>query len=146
MKKILACTAVFVLGLGTSALADTIGPNESTSCKDANAIEVQTAQVAPEYNDKFGYTTNNRGTASLVVWKSSNFTTVPLTLGPNDSNKTIVATDKGRTGIGVRGEMGRQKVKLTHQPAFSRGDSIGDISGLVKFTNVGPVPVTIKCK
>jgi hypothetical protein len=41
--------------------------------------------------------------------------------------------------------MGAGKVTLISQPGFSRGDSIGDISGLVKITNTGAVPVTVIC-
>jgi len=34
---------------------------------------------------------------------------------------------------------------LTSQNNFSRGDSIGDISGLVKITNTGQTAVTVTC-
>ena len=40
---------------------------------------------------------------------------------------------------------GRNKVVLSSQPGFSRGDSIGDISGLVKITNNGSNPVSVTC-
>ena len=39
-------------------------------------------------------------------------------------------TDGGRTGLPQRGGMGEHKITLTSQNNFSRGDSIGDISGL----------------
>lgn len=146
MKKIALLTALCVVAFSGSAIADTIKPGESTSCNDAKQITVEVAKIPNKANEDFGYTSNDRGTANLVVWKSSNATTVPLTLGPNDSNETQIEEDHGKVGIGVRGEMGRNKVVLTHQPAFSRGDSIGDISGLVKFTNTGTNPVTITCE
>ena len=79
------------------------------------------------------------------IWKSSNFTTVPVTLGPNDSNASVVGSDGGRTGVPSRGTNGLKKVTLTKQTAFSRGDSIGDISGLVKITNTGTNAVTVTC-
>ena len=41
--------------------------------------------------------------------------------------------------------MGRSKVVLTCQPAFSRSDSIGDISGQVTITNPGTNPVSVAC-
>jgi len=41
--------------------------------------------------------------------------------------------------------MGRNKVVLTGQNNFSRGDSIGDISGEVRITNVGTVNMNVTC-
>ncbi|MCA9484699.1 MAG: hypothetical protein KC553_13280 [Nitrospina sp.] len=145
MKKVLIITALYVAGLAVSAQAGTINPGESTECKDANSITVQVADIPNQANEKFGYTSNDRGTGSLVVWKSANATTVPLTLGPADDNRSLNAEDHGKTGIGVMGSMGRSKVVLTRQNAFSRGDSIGDIAGLVRFTNTGTNPVSVAC-
>ncbi|GJL77517.1 MAG: hypothetical protein NPINA01_05060 [Nitrospinaceae bacterium] len=146
MKKILLLTAIFIASLSVSAFAGQINTGQSASCKDANSIDISVVKTAQEFKDKFGYTTNDRGTANLVVWKSSNYTTVPITLGPNDDHRSINATDHGKTGIEVMGTMGPAKVALTKQPFFSRGDSIGDISGTVKITNTGTVPVTVDCK
>lgn len=67
MKKIFALTAVLVLGLGTAAFAGTIGPGESASCNNANSITLEVATIPNESNDKFGYTSNDRGTGNLVV-------------------------------------------------------------------------------
>jgi len=145
MKKIVITAALASL-LAAPAFAGTITEGQQASCKDANAITIEVATIDNTSNDKYGYTSNDRGTANLVVWKSSNFTTVPLTLGPNDSNATVTSTDHGLTGIGPRGSMGQSKVTLTRQPEFSRGDSIGDISGEVRITNVGTNPVTVTCQ
>ena len=145
MKKEFALTVMFVAGLAFSANATEINNGQMAKCNDAKSITLETAVVANATADKFGYTDNDRGTASVNVWKSSNFTTVSVTMGPNDSNQTLVSTDHGLTGIAQRGEMGVKKLTLTSQPYFSRGDSIGDISGLVKITNTGPVPVTVIC-
>jgi hypothetical protein len=57
----------------------------------------------------------------------------------------MVGSDKGKTGFPARGSMGRNKVVLTHQTSFSRGDSIGDISGKVTITNTGTNPVSVAC-
>lgn len=146
MKKIALLTALCMAAFSGSAIAGSIKPGESTSCNDAKQITIEVDKIQNKAGEDFGYTSNDRGTANLVVWKSSTATTVPLTLGPNDENKTKISTDKGKVGIGVMGSMGRNKVVLTGQPAFSRGDSIGDISGLVKFTNTGTNPVTITCQ
>jgi hypothetical protein len=145
MKKIVM-TAALVCLWGSSALAGTITQGQQATCKDANSIAIEVQTIANESKDKFGYTSNDRGTANLVVWKSSNFTTIPLTLGPNDNNATVVGADHGLTGLESRGSMGVNKVVLTKQPAFSRGDSIGDISGEVRITNVGLVPVSVTCQ
>ena len=145
MKKVFALTVVFIAGLAFSANAAEISNGQMVKCNDAKSITLEAAKVAPATTDKFGYTDNDRGTANLSVWKSSSFTTGPITLGPNDSNKTVVPTDKGKTGLPSRGTMGASKVTLVSQPFFSRGDSIGDISGLVKITNTGAIPVTVIC-
>lgn len=145
MKKVLIISALFVAGMAVSAQAGTINPGESTECNNANSITVEVAKIANVTGGKHGYSTNDRGTGNLVVWKSLSATTVPLTLGPADSNHSLNATDHGKTGIGVMGSMGRSKVVLTKQNAFSRGDSIGDISGLVRFTNNGTNPVSVTC-
>lgn len=145
MKKILLLSAIFVASTSVAAIAGTINPGQSTSCKDANAIELEVVKTAPEYSGKFGHTTNDRGTANLVVWKSSNYSTIPISLGPNDNNRVANATDK-TTGLAPKGGMGASKVVLSSQPQFSRGDSIGDISGTVKITNTGAIGVTVNCK
>ena len=95
--------------------------------------------------DSHWYSTNDRGTGNVVVWKSSNATTVPISLGPNDDNRSMNGTDKGKTGSARMGTMGRSKVVLTSQNNFSRGDSIGDISGKVTITNTGTNPVSVAC-
>ncbi|PIQ95398.1 MAG: hypothetical protein COV67_15025 [Nitrospinae bacterium CG11_big_fil_rev_8_21_14_0_20_56_8] len=145
MKKILFFTLICFVSFVVSAQAKEVKTGESVSCKDAKSIEISVAQIAGEFNDKNGYTSNDRGTANLVVWKSSNFTTVPLTLGPADNNMSVVGADQGHTGLAPRGSMGKDKVVLTHQPEFSRGDSIGDISGEVRITNTGTNAVNIDC-
>lgn len=145
MKKVFALTVMFVAGLAFSANAAMISNGQTAKCNDAKSITLEVAKVAHMTNDKFGYTGNDRGSANLSIWKSSNFTTIPIALGPNDNNASLNATDGGRTGLPQRGGMGASKVTLNSQPVFSRGDSIGDISGLVKITNTGAIPVTVTC-
>ncbi len=145
MKKVILISALWLAGLAVSAQAGTIGPGESAECNNANSITIEVGNIPNQANEAFGYTSNDRGTANLVVWKSKNATTIPLTLGPADDNRSVVGADHGKTGLDRKGSMGRHKVVLTKQPAFSRGDSIGDISGLVRFTNTGTNPVTITC-
>ncbi len=147
MKKILLLTAIFIASTSVAAFAGTINPGQSTSCKDASAIQLEVVKTAPAFGGKNGFTTNDRGTGNLVVWKSSNYTTIPISLGPNDNNQAMNGTDKGRTGLsGPMGGMGASKVVLKHENNFSRGDSIGDISGTVKITNTGTVGVMVNCK
>ena len=145
MKKIFALTALFVAGLAVSANAGQINNGQMAKCNDAKSITLEAAKVAHATSDKYGFTGNDRGSANLSIWKSSNFTTIPITLGPNDSNDSLNSTDHGKTGIPQRGGMGKGKVTLVSQNNFSRGDSIGDISGLVKITNTGVNAVTVTC-
>ena len=145
MKKVTLLTVVLFAGFTATAFAGTIKTGQTAACQDAKSITISVAKIANKAGGKFGYTTNDRGTGNVVVWKSANATTVPITLGPNDDNRSINATDKGKTGIPVMGSMGRNKVVLTGQNNFSRGDSIGDISGKVTVTNTGTNPVTVAC-
>ena len=145
MKKIFALTIAFIAGIALTANAGSIAPGQMTKCNDAKSITLETKGPANTTSGKWGFTSNDRGGANVVVWKSSNFTTVPITLGPNDNNISVNGTDGGRTGLPQRGGMGKHKVTLTRQGAFSRGDSIGDISGLVKITNTGTNAVTVTC-
>ena len=146
MKKVTLLTVVLFAGFVATASAGDIKTGQTASCTNANSITIAVAKIANKANSSdFGYTTNDRGTGNVVVWKSSNATTVPITLGPNDDNRSLNSTDKGKTGIPVMGSMGRNKVVLTSPPAFSRGDSIGDISGKVTITNTGTNPVSVVC-
>lgn len=146
MKKVTLLTVVLFAAFSATAFAGNIKTGQTATCNNAKSITIAVAKIANTADAKdFGYTTNDRGTGSVNVWKSSNATTVPISLGPNDSNHSVVATDHGKTGIGTRGSMGRAKVVLTSQPSFSRGDSIGDISGKVTVTNTGTNPVTVAC-
>ena len=145
MKKIFVLTVVFIAGYALVANAGQINPGQTAKCNDAKSITFETAGAANDAGGKDGFTTNDRGGANLSIWKSSNFTTIPITLGPNDNNDSLNGTDKGKTCLPQRGGMGKSKVTLVSQPEFSRGDSIGDISGLVKITNTGSIPVTVIC-
>ena len=145
MKKIFALTIAFIAGIALTANAGSIAPGQMTKCNDAQSITLENAGPANKGDLKFGYTSNDRGGANVSIWKSSNLTTIPVSLGPNDDNNSLNGTDGGRTGLPQRGGMGKHKVTLTSQKAFSRGDSIGDISGLVKITNTGTNAVTVTC-
>jgi len=168
MKKIFALTAAFVACTAFNASAGTINTNQTVSCNDAKTITLEVADIAPEMKDANGFTSNDRGSANVVVWKSSNFTTIPIALGGKGDNNAAKrgqgkltkfkckdttqcipgAIDNISAGVHERfyGNVpGKNKVVLTQQPEFSRGDSIGDISGLVKITNSGTNPVTITC-
>ena len=146
MKKVSLLTVVLFAALTASAYAGSINTGQTATCNNAKSITIEVAKIANNANaSDFGYTTNDRGTGNVVVWKSSNATTVPITLGPNDDNRSVVGGDHGKTGLDRMGSMGRNKVVLTSQPAFSRGDSIGDISGKVTITNTGTNPVSVSC-
>ena len=113
MKKIFALTIAFIAGIALTANAGSITPGQMTKCTDAKSITLETAGPANKGDLKFGYTSNDRGGANVVIWKSSNLTTIPISLGPNDNNDSLNGTDGGRTGLPQRGGMGKHKVTLT---------------------------------
>ena len=145
MKKVTLLTVVLFAGFTATAFAASIKTGQTTACNNAKSITIAVAKISNTTGGKYGYTTNDRGTGNVVVWKSSNATTVPISLGPNDDNRSVNGTDKGKTGLARMGSMGRSKVVLTGQNNFSRGDSIGDISGKVTITNTGTNPVSVAC-
>ena len=150
-------TAVSVLCLTTLAFAGSLAPGASMTCNDAKSIKLASA----------GSNAEDRANANFVLWKSSNFTTIPITLGPSDTNGLVNnasgnkkdshfkckdttqcipgAVDGGATHVRPMWTKGRQSVTLTSQNNFSRGDSIGDISGEVRITNTGTVKANVTC-
>lgn len=127
MKKfaILLVASFSVTCFAASAFAGSIQPGEQTSCKDANSITLEASSKA-----------------DAVIWKSSNFTTVPITFGPDEDNG--FEGDR-HVGMASKHSKGRSSVTLTRQENFSRGDSIGDISGEVRITNTGTGPINVNC-
>ena len=127
------------------------------TCNDAKSIKLESA----------GTHAHDRANANFVLWKSSNFTTIPISLGPSDTmnfktgaaGNTKVsrfkckdttqcvpgAIDSAPPGVREMSSKGRKSVTLGGQSNFSRGDSIGDISGEVRITNTGTVPGNVTC-
>lgn len=127
MKK-LAYVGMAVLGMAltSTAFAGELKPGDKTSCNNASSITLEA-----------------KAPADAVIWKSSNFTTIPIALGPGEENSLA-----GGRGVDMADKhtMGREKVVLTKQESFSRGDSIGDISGEVRITNTGHAPIQVSCQ
>ncbi|MFQ5672688.1 MAG: hypothetical protein ACE5G9_06300 [Nitrospinales bacterium] len=134
MKKSILTALVTLVALCfvASAFAGTVAPGQQTTCNDAKSITLTAS----------GSDAKDRSNANATVWKSSNFTTVPITLGPTEHNSL---EGDGGVGMSDKHTMGRKSVTLVHQPNFSRGDSIGDISGEVRITNTGSVNLDIVC-
>ena len=150
-------TAVSVLCLTTLAFAGSLAPGASVTCNDAKSIKLASA----------GSNATDRANANFVIWKSSNFTTIPISVGPSDMNGLVNngagnkkdshfkckdttqcipgAVDGGATHVRPMWSKGRQSVTLIGQSNFSRGDSIGDISGEVRITNTGTVKANVTC-
>jgi hypothetical protein len=135
MKKIaiLFVVSVCVFAFCSTAFAGTIKPGQKTSCKDANSITLESNGTS---------SAGDRANANAVIWKSANATTVPISLGPGEHNGM-----SGERGVGMANKevVGTNKVTLTKQDNFSRGDSIGDISGEVRITNTGTIPINVTC-
>ncbi len=135
MRKLTLVLLVGVLALyfASTASAGTIKPGQKTSCTNAGSITLEAAGSS----DK-----GDRGNANAVIWKSANATTIPISLGPTEHNG--FEGDR-HVGMANKHSMGHQKVTLTKQTEFSRGDSIGDISGEVRITNTGTVDINVSC-
>jgi len=135
MRKLALFTILSIVALcfAASAYAGTLKPGQNTICNNASTITLEADGTSSQ---------GDRGNANAVIWKSSNATTVPISLGPTDDQGF-----KGERGVGMADKfsMGRNKVVLHHQNNFSRGDSIGDISGEVRITNTGTVNMNVTC-
>tara|TARA_B100000686_G_C16698453_1_gene921946 strand:- start:1115 stop:1525 length:411 start_codon:yes stop_codon:yes gene_type:complete len=136
MKKsvLILVAVVTTLCFVASVSAATLKPGDKTTCNNAKSITF-TAEGASSAAD--------RTNANAVVWKSSNFTTVPVTLGPGGHSGFKGAR---KVGMSDKHSMGRKSVTFNSQPNFSRGDSIGDISGEVRITNTGTTSMSVSCK
>ena len=150
-------TAVSVLCLTTLAFAGSLAPGASMTCNDAKSIKLASA----------GSNATDRANANFVLWKSSNATTIPISLGPSDTSGLVGnssgnsketkfkckdttqcvpgAIDNSASGVRPMHSKGRASVTLTGQSNFSRGDSIGDISGEVRITDTGTVKANVTC-
>ena len=150
MKKfaLVAFLTIVSVCFAASAFAGAVAPGGKTSCNNAKSITLEAAGSS---------TAGDRINANAVIWKSSNATTIPITLGGGDQglpggafgNKKDNLTKKGWMASAInmseKHSMGAKKVVLTGQTNFSRGDSIGDISGEVRITNTGTVPINVTC-
>jgi hypothetical protein len=135
MRKLMLFTIVSIVALcfAASAYAGTLKPGQKTSCNNASKITLESAGSS---------SAGDRGNANAVIWKSSNATTVPISLGPTDHQG--FSGDR-HVGMADKHSMGRKTVVLSRQNNFSRGDSIGDISGEVRITNTGTVDLNVTC-
>ena len=139
MRKFVLFTIITVIALcfAASAYAGTLKPGQKSTCNNAKSITLEASGTS---------TKGDRGNANAVVWLSSNAITVPISLGPSD-HQAFKAGAAGAKFVGIRSfhSMGRKKVVLTSQNNFSRGDSIGDISGEVRITNTGTINLNVTC-
>ena len=141
MKKlaIVLFVAIASLCLVNYALAGSVAPGGMAKCNNAKSITVEAG--AGDAVD--------RGSANGYLWKSSNFTTVPFTLAPKD-HQGFAGNGGGAAGnkqvkMPSKHSMGHKSVTFKKANNFSRGDSIGDISGEVRIHNTGTVPVSVTC-
>ena len=150
MKKLalVMLVAVSVFCLAATAFAGSLAPGASMKCNGASSITMTANGSHPE----------DRTNASATMWKSSNFTTIPITLGAgedqnfpaggahgNANNIKKGGTFSSAVNMSNKYSKGQKSVTLKGQSNFSRGDSIGDIGGEVRITNTGTVGIDIKC-
>ena len=141
MKKLAIVLLVTIASfcLAASAFAGSVAPGGSAKCNNAKSIKIEAT----------GGDAVDRGSANGFLWKSSNFTTVPFTLAPKDhqgfSTNGGGAAGNKQVKMSNKHEMGHKSVTFKSQNNFSRGDSIGDISGEVRIHNTGTVAVNVSC-
>ncbi len=112
-------------------------PGQKTTCNNAKSITLEASGTSSQAD---------RGNANAVIWLSSSAITNAISLGPTDHQYfKSGAAGAGKAGIRSFHSMGRKKVVLHQQTNFSRGDSIGDISGEVRITNTGTVNMNVTC-
>ena len=140
MKKtaliLMVLAASFFFVASVFAGGANLKPGDKTSCNDAKSITFTVN----------GSNGGDRTNGNLWVWKSSNATTVPVTIGPGEDHG-LPNGSKGaaKTGMSNKYTKGRKSVTFFSQPNFSRGDSIGDISGEVRIVNTGTNSVAVAC-
>lgn len=136
MKKLglIAFVAFVALCFTASAFAasSTLNPGAKTSCNNANSISLEIS----------GKSASDRGNANATLWRSANYITQAVTISQGENYSF-----EGDRGVGIpnKHNMGASKVTFNKEPNFSRGDSIGDISGEVRITNTGTVPIKVSC-
>ena len=141
MKKLAIVLLVTVASfcLAASAFAGSVAPGGAAKCNNAKSIKIEAT----------GGDAVDRGSANGFLWKSSNFTTVPFTLAPKDhqgfSTNGGGAAGNKQVKMSNKHSMGHKAVTFKSQNNFSRGDSIGDISGEVRIHNTGTVAVNVSC-
>lgn len=139
MRKLVLFTIISVVAFcfAASAYAGTLKPGQKTTCNNAKKITLEVVGNSSK---------GDRSNGNAVIWRSATATTDAITLGPGDHNQfKSGAAGAKKTGIRSFHSMGRKKVVLTSQNNFSRGDSIGDISGEVRITNVGTINLNVTC-
>ncbi|MZG30803.1 MAG: hypothetical protein F3741_08365 [Nitrospinae bacterium] len=141
MKKLAMVLIVTVASfcLTSTAFAADLAPGQTAKCNNAKSITLENT----------GGGDIDRGEGNASIWKSSNFTTVPISLSPNANNgfpgNGGGAAGNAKVHMSSKHSMGAKKVVLSSQPEFSRGDSIGDISGEVRITNTGTTNLSVSC-
>ncbi|MFQ5443712.1 MAG: hypothetical protein ACE5EK_03750 [Nitrospinales bacterium] len=136
MKKLvlIAFVAIVAVCFTASAFAgtNTLNPGAKTSCNNANSITLEIA----------GKSGSDRGNANATLWRSANYITQAVTISQGEHYG--FAGDR-KVGMPDKSSKGASKVTFGKQNNFSRGDSIGDISGEVRITNTGTVPIKVSC-
>ncbi len=135
MRKLVLFTIISVVALcfAASAYAGTLKPGQKTTCNNAKKITLEAVGSSAK---------GDRGNANAVIWKSATATTDAISLGPTEHEGFAGGR---KVGMANKHSMGRKKVVLTGQSNFSRGDSLGDISGEVRITNTGTINLNVTC-
>ena len=140
MKKLAVVLLVAVASfcLASSAFAGALAPGGMAKCTDAKSITVENTGGGGE-----------RGEANATIWFSSTHLTTAISLSPS-ANQSFTTDGGGAAGnkqvkMASKHSMGRKSVTFNRQNNFSRGDSISDISGVVKINNTGKANLAVTC-
>ena len=140
MKKLAVVLLVAVASfcLASSAFAGAVAPGGMAKCTDAKSITVENTGGGGE-----------RGEANATIWFSSTHLTTAISLSPS-ANQSFTTDGGGAAGnkqvkMASKHSMGRKSVTFNRQNNFSRGDSISDISGVVKINNTGKANLAVTC-
>ncbi len=141
MKKLAIVLFVTIASfcLASTAFAESLAPGQMTKCTNAKSITLENT----------GGGSVDRGEGNASIWKSSTFSTDSISLSPN-ADQGFPSNGGGAAGntqvkMGSKYSMGHKKVVLSGQNNFSRGDSLGDISGEVRITNIGTTNLDVMC-
>ena len=125
MRKLVLFTILSIVALcfAASAYAGTLKPGQKMTCNNASKITLEADGTSSQ---------GDRGNANAVIWKSSNATTVPISLGPTDDQGFA-----GERSVGMADKFSKGR----HRPIFVKRNSPKDdrfVPGILRLAQFSP--------